>query len=281
MLWFILWLVGTFFEESTNSITKKQTLKYNIYQVWIIISFFSLVFFLIYAIIKILFLDKEIYINSNSYLLLAIRVCFEILQSYFTIIAINKSDRSTFSIIRIITIPLLIISDLILWYHFSILSLVWLWILLIAFVIIWFSKNKINFNWWKYALFTAINAVITISLFKYSITIYWNSVEFDQFVVILSILIFYAFFLIKNKSKIPNIFKDKLFLIQWVSMWISTILISFSYLFLNASIATAIKRWWEMFWSILFWYRIFGEKNLKFKLIMAIIIFIWLVLAIL
>ncbi len=259
----ILWLIWTFFEESKNSITKKQSKKYNIFQIWLIISFFSLLFFMLYSLIKVFVFNKEIYINPNSYFLLIIRILFEILQSYFTIIAIKKADRSTFSIIRIITIPLLVVVDFLIWYDFSILSLIWLIILISTFIFITLYKNKINFFGWKYVLFTAINAVITISLFKYSITIYWNSVEFDQFVILFFILLFYLYFIIKNKYTIPNIFKDKLFLIQWLAMWIATILISFSYLFLNASIATAIKRWGEMFWSILFGYKIFWEKKYK------------------
>lgn len=86
-----------------------------------------------------------------------------------------------------------------------------------------------------------------MSLFKYSITVYWNSVEFDQIVVLSSLFLFYLVLLIKNKYKIPNIINDKSLLLQWITNWLSPIFFSFSYLFLNASIAAAIKRWWEMF----------------------------------
>jgi len=236
---------------------------------------------LLYSIIKVCLFNKQIYINQDSFLLLAIRVVSEILQSYFTILAIKNADRSTFSFIRTLTIPLLLIIDLIIGYKFSFISIIGLWILIISFFIIFLLKNKINFKWWKYVLFTAINWAFTISLFKYSITFYWNSVEFDQIVVFSSVMFFYLYYLLKYKYKIPNIFKDKLFLFQGISMGVAMVLISFSYLFLNSSIATAIKRWWEIFWSIIFWYKIFNEKNILFKFFIAIFIFIWLILSIL
>lgn len=279
MYWFLLAFLGTFFEEATNTITKKQSLKYNIIQVWIIISFFSLIFFFLWGVIKILIFHKHIYVNPHGLFLLWVRIFFEILQSYFTIIAIKKADRSTFALIRILTIPLLVIVDIILWYSFSFLSVLGLVIILLIFIIISLSKNKINFTWWWYVLFTTINAVITLSLFKYSISVYGDSVEFDQFIVIFCITLFYLTLLFKNKYKIPNVFKDRLFLLQWVSMWIATVLLSFSYLFFNASIATAIKRGGEMFWSILYWYKVFNEKNIKYKLLIAFFLFIWIVLA--
>ncbi len=278
MYGFALWLIWTFFEEISNSITKRQSKKYDIFQLWLVISFFALIFYIAYALIKVVVFGKNIYVNPDSFLFLWIRLILEILQSYFTVVAIKKVDRSTYSMLRILTIPGLLIIDFLLWYSFSFYSILWLIVLMLCFVVIWLNNNKINFSWWKYVVFISLNAVITLSLFKYSITIYGNSVEFDQIVVVFWILLFYLFFTIKYKLSLLNLLKDRIFLLQWISMGIATVLISFSYLFLNASLATAIKRGWEVFWSIIFWYKFFGEKNIIFKLFVALWLFTWLLL---
>ena len=81
MFWVLLWFFWSFCDEITNSIIKKQEEKYNIIQIWLITIFFSLIFFILYALFKVYFFNKQIIYNPDWFLFLWIRVILEILQS--------------------------------------------------------------------------------------------------------------------------------------------------------------------------------------------------------
>jgi hypothetical protein len=283
MIWLVLWIIWTFFEELNNSLLKEKSKKYHYVTVWVIMSCFSLLVFVSMWLYKYYSWDLELIFNSASIPLLFVRLIFEILQSYFTLIAIKQCDRSTFSILRVLTIPLLVIADILLWYQFTAYSLIWIWIILFSFI--WFNtKHKtINWKWWYFALFTAINAVITLSLFKYSITNYWNSLEIDQWIMALWTVIFFIWYNLRKEKKIGLYLlkKEKIFWIQWILMAITSIVLSYSYLYLNASEATAVKRAWEMFWSVLAGFVFFQETHLWKKILFALCIIIWLIIMVL
>lgn len=279
MIWLLLWLIWTFFEEINNSISKEKSQKVDLLKIWIITSFFSILIFILSLLYKFYLGNIEIHFNTWSIPLLIVRVIAEILQSYVTILAIKHSDRSTFSIIRILTIPLLLLVDIIMWYSFSIFSIIWIFIIVFSFV--WFNLKlkTINFKWWYLVLFTAVNAVVTMSLFKYSLSHYHNSVEIDQMLMSIGILLFFMIF---NRHKhrtcwLKLIFQDKAFVYQWVSIALASLLLSYTFLYMNASEASALKRAWEMFWSIISWVIFFEEKHLLKKLIFAGIIIVWLI----
>lgn len=283
LIWLLLWIIWTFFEEINSSINKHKSQKHHFLKMWVITTFFWMIVFLLSWLYKYYFTQINLNFNFDSIFLLFIRLIFEILQTYFTMQAIQKADRTTFSTIRILTIPLLIIVDIILGYNFTFYSFIWMWIILLAFIIFNFRWKIINFKWWQYVLFTAINAVFTISIFKYSITHYWNSVEIDQFFILSWILLFFIIYNYKkNKScALKLIIQEKQFLFQWIAIWLASLILSYSYLYLNASEATMIKRAWEMFWSIIAWYLFFKESHIYKKLILAFFILLWLIIMIL
>lgn len=283
MLWLLLWIIWTFFEELNNSITKDKTKKYHYITVWVVTSLFSIILYLVIAAYKFYSWNFELSFAVASIPLLCLRAFLEILQSYYTLLAIKYCDRSTFSIIRILTIPWLVLADILLWYDFSFYSLLWIWIIVLSFI--WFNTNtkSINWKWWYYVLFTAINAVFTISLFKYSISHYGNSVEIDQFLMILSIFIFFILYNYKKEKKLGFYLlkKEKMFWVQWIFIAIASLVLSYSYLYLNASEATAVKRAWEMFWAVIAGCLFFQENHFWKKICFALCLIIWLIVMIL
>lgn len=279
LFWLLLGIIGTFFEEINNSITKHKTQTHHFLKLGVISSFFWMSIFFLSWLYKYYFTDITLHFHLESIPLLWVRLIFEILQSYFTILAIQKCDRTTFSVIRIITIPLLVIVDIFLWYQFTQFSLIGMWIIFISFLIFNIQGTTINFKWWYFVLFTAVNAVLTISLFKYSLSHYGNSVEVDQGIIGTWILFFFiGYNYYKNKCcALKLIQKEKQFLLQWLVIWLSSLILSYSYVYLNASEATMIKRAGEMFWSIFAGCLFFHEKNLVKKLLLALCIVIWLI----
>lgn len=283
MLWLILWIIWTFFEELNNSLLKEKSKTYHYVTVWVIMSSFSVLIFLLMWFYKIYAWNIELFFNIASIPLLVIRWILEISQSYITLIAIKHCDRSTFSILRILTIPWLVIADILLWYQFTTYSLIWIWIILLSFVLFNTNTKTINWKWWYFALFTALNAVITLSLFKYSLTHYWNSVEIDQWIMSLWIVIFFIGYNYKKEKKLwfYLLKKEKIFWIQWILMALTSLILSYSYVYLNASEATAVKRAWEMFWSVLAWFIFFQETHLWKKILFTACIIIGLIVMIL
>ena len=283
MIWLCLWILWTFFAELNNSLLKETSKKYHYLTVWVIMSSFSLLVFLAVWLYKYYSWELSLYFAVASIPLLVIRLFFETLQSYFTIVAIKHCDRSTFSILRILTIPLLVIVDVILWYEFTLYAYIWIAIILLSFI--WFNTNHktINWKWWYFALFTAINAVISISLFKYTLTHYGNSIEIEQWIMILWTLLFFMWYNFNKEKKLGFYLlkKEKIFWIQWILMAFSSIIISYSYLYLNASEATSVKRAWEMFWAILAGFIFFQEKHFFKKISFAVCIVLWLIIMIL
>jgi drug/metabolite transporter (DMT)-like permease len=283
MIGLVLWIIWTFFEELNNSLLKEKSKKYHYVTVWVIMSCFSLLVFIVMWLYKHYSGDLELVFNTASIPLLIVRLIFEVLQSYFTLLAIKQCDRSTFSILRVLTIPLLVIADIVLWYQFTSYSLIWIAIILLSFI--WFNTNHRTINWkgWYFALFTAINAVITLSLFKYSITNYGNSLEIDQWIMALWTVIFFIWYNLKKEKKIGLYLlkKEKIFWIQWILMAITSIILSYSYLYLNASEATAVKRAWEMFWSVLAGFVFFQETNFIKKILFALCIILGLIVMVL
>ncbi|USN59228.1 MAG: hypothetical protein H6767_04010 [Candidatus Peribacteria bacterium] len=108
--------------------------------------------------------------NPESIGLLTIRMFLEVLQAHVSFQALKCSDRSTFSVIRILTIPLMVMVDISLGYSFTYFSLLGIGVIVVSFLFFNTKNKTLDFTGWYYVLFTAVNAVITISLFKYSIT---------------------------------------------------------------------------------------------------------------
>ena len=175
------------------------------------------------------------------------------------------------------TIPLLLIVDLILGYKIDVLSLIGILVISIGLIILLINHGFNKKGIW-YVMFTTVNAVFTISIYKYCIT-HYNSVEAQQIIVSFFILIF-LFIMSSWKSKenpIKFIFK-KQFFIQSFSNGIGSVILSFSYLFAPASIITSAKRSSSILWSIVSGNHYFHEKHIIVKIIAFIFIVIGLTL---
>lgn len=283
MIWFLLWIIWTFFGECNNIISKQKLTKHHHFTMGVISTLFGVILFGLMIGYKIQFTDFSPILNPASIFLLTIRIFLEIFQSYVSLLAIKYSDRSAFSIIRVITLPLLLIVDIILGYNFSVYSYIGIILIVFSFIFFqkWSYKQIVSAN--KYALLSAINAVLTISLFKYSITYYWNSPEVDQIIILSSILIFFIIqnYRVNKISAIWLIFKEKIFILQAFMGSLSSLILTYSYVYLNASEATTLKRAWEMFWAILAGMVFFKEKQIAKKLFFAICLSIWLFIMIL
>ncbi|NTW26967.1 MAG: hypothetical protein HGA36_01445 [Candidatus Moranbacteria bacterium] len=275
MFGIILISIGTFFEEISESISK---IKINNGEASVLtMAFLSLFWGAIFYVLIGISKNDEFIFKIASLPTFTIRAFFEIIQAYVSVLAVVSADRTTYSFVRTITIPLLVIVDLILGYKMNILPITGIFIILIS-ILVLFMNKKIGKKGIGLALFSAVNAVVTISLFKYDIT-HYNSVAAEQLFISLILLIFFAIFSIVRAKENPFIFLTKpVFFYQSFSVGIGGVIESFGYNYGAASIMTAAKRSSALFWSVLSGKVYFKEDNIKLKIIVMNLLVLGLVL---
>jgi len=272
MVGIILTAIGTFLDEVASSFGKWEIThkKENIYTFGFLNTFWLLIVFIIISLIKDSFL-----FNIDSIPILGLLIVLEFAQAYSTLHAIEEADRSTLGFIMISTIPLLLVVDKILGYEIDIFNIFGISIIVLGLLILLFNHG-INKKGIGYVVFSSINAVATLSIYKYCITNY-NSVEAQQIITSIFLLLFLFFMSIWKFKQNPFdfLFKKEL-LVQSISNGLGGVIISFAYLFAPASIITSGKRASSILWSIISGNRYFHEKHIIVKIISFVFIIIGL-----
>lgn len=266
--------VSSFIGEISSSVIKFEVdhKKETVYTAGFINVVFGLLVFSLLAIFRGKFVFSLASLPTFS-----LRAILEILQAQVTMFALVKTDRSTNSFVRNLTIPLLLIVDLII--GFPVVASQWAGILLIFLVLgVILAFHVINLKGVGYPLFTAVNAVATISLFKYNIT-YFNSVEADQ-ILIYAVLIIYFFLAAKffGKENPLRAFKNKLFLGQGAFSGIASLFGAFAISFGNPGIAMTAERSSAVLAGIISGRNYFQEKKFGAKIIACAVLAVGLIL---
>lgn len=273
MIGLLLVLAATFFEETGASIGKLEMnqKRQSIYTYGFLTLLWGTVFLLLLAIIR----DAFIF-SAASLPTLSIRIVLEIAQAHVSMLAIASADRSTFGFLRILTIPLLLGVDMVLGYTIGV-NEFWGIGLIIAALVILFINHGVSKAGAGLVLFTAVNAVATISLYKYNIT-HFNSVEVEQGIIHIILLVYFFIMALYVARENPFQFLRKpLFFAQSAGAGIGTVLISFAYLFGAASVITAVKRAGGILFAMLSGNVYFKEKGFLIKVFSLGLIVIGLV----
>lgn len=192
------------------------------------------------------------------------RVGLEILQAYATVYAVTRADRSTFGFLRVITIPLLLVADVILVYSVSLSQIAGM-SLIVASLILLFINHGIRREGVWLVVFTSVNAALTISLYKYDIT-HFNSVEAEQTLIHLVLLaFFFGMALTRAKENPLRLLARPVFLAQSLLVGVGSAALGFAYLFSAASVIATAKRAFTILFAILSGHVYFREKKLWVK----------------
>jgi len=278
MIAFFLVFVAKLFDEAGTSIGKHEAQldKESIYTMGFLNLLWGTLFFLGFAF----FIRRGFIFSLASLPTFVPRLILEIVQAHVTLKAIVTATRSTFSFIRILTIPLLLLTDIILGYTIGFNHVVGIGLIVIALVVLLFSHG-LKTKGMGLALFTAINAVVTISLFKYNIT-HFNSVEAEQSIVMAVLMVyFFIMAVIVAKENPLKFLREPIFLIQSLTSGAGNVIMSFAYLFAPASVITALKRALGVLLAVVSGHVYFQERNLALKLGVFLIIMIGLTLLVL
>ncbi|HYE22622.1 MAG TPA: hypothetical protein VD998_03465 [Verrucomicrobiae bacterium] len=265
----LLTSIATLFEEVSTAIGREHVLEHkeSRFMMGFLDFFFAILFFVFISIVS----HQAFYFDRASLPTFLLRAVLELIQLYVTLIAVVQADRSTFGFIRVVTIPLLLIVDLVAGYTMGMNQIMGIGLIIIAVLFLFLDNDfKKKGAWW--VLFGAANAVATLSLYKYNIT-HFNSVAAEQTLMFLILIVSLALttFFIAKENPVKFLTK-KVYIIQSLARGVGTLMESFAFLFAPASVIVAAKRATAVFWSMLAGEVYFHEKHILVKMFMSLLL---------
>lgn len=254
--------IGGFFEELGTSIAKRNITEKvaSIYT----IGFLNTLSGAIILFGAIVIFNQDFTFSSKSLPTFGLRAGLEIFQAYVTMVALSLADRSTHGFLRVLTLPLLLLVDAVLGYALTVEQVIGVSIIVFAFIFL-FINHGIRKQGSMFVLFSAINAVATISLYKYDIT-HYNSVAAEQILIFIILSVYFLCMAIFVNKENPFLaLKNRKLLLQPVLHGIGGTILSFAYALAPASVITSAKRSVEVLWSVLSGHVIFKEKHFAVK----------------
>lgn len=271
----ILVFIGSVFGELSLSVGKFESNKKSegIYSMAFLSGIGTFLVFFTLFLIK----HNTLTFSPSSIPLILILVGFEFIQMMLTNTAVIRADRSIFSLVKSLTIPLLLIVDIFMGYSLSLTTIVGCAVLFMGIGIV-FLHHTNKKQHLLYPILSAVNAVITISIYKYLITNY-NSVITQQLIVLGCLLIFSIFGIVyKEKTTILKILRSKLRDSQIASSAFASVLFSFAYKFAPASLIIAVERSLMVLFSLISGRFEFREHVGKVRIFSAFMIIIGLII---
>lgn len=261
----LLILGGSFFDELSNSTGKSQAMmgRESLFTFGFIRSIWAL---FILAGMTILGISAFTF-DPQSIPTVLIRLCLEIILTGVVVKAIVTADRTTSTIFSSLTVPFLLIADIVFGYVDNFITVAAVALAIIGVLSVGLFDKKINKKGIGYVLFASLLAVVTTQLYKYNIQ--FNSVAAEQLISVGAVSSFYfAAGLIRQKYFLRSLFNRRL-VAQSLSSGAGTVLFSFSIYYLPPSLMIAAKRVARMLWAQVSGRYYFHEHYARHKLAMA------------
>jgi hypothetical protein len=196
--------------------------------------------------------------------LFIVRFMFEIAIITLVLKAVILATRATFSFLRVVTIPLLLLADVILGYSISTLEVVGIGIIIVTTLLLIGSHTIRREGMW-HIIAASLLAVITVSVYKFNIT-YYNSVQGEQLTMTCLLTIYLGIAAVVTTKKNPlRHFKRPQVIIQSFSTGVNSIITSIAFIYAAASIIMTARRASAILWSILAGKLVFNEQKLSYK----------------
>ena len=207
------------------------------------------------------------------------RVLVSILMMQLAVIAMTKVDRGSFGFIRLATLPILLVTDILLGYSISSIQAFGIILIIIPIGILFYSDLS-KMKGMLLALLVAVLAAISISLFKYDIS-HFNSVESEQAItsLFISLYFFLTATLIRGENPLAFL-REKIYMVQTGSSGIAYIVNSFAYLYAPASVITTAFRGFSVLFSIIAGTFYFNERGFFLRGLLFVVILTGLLLLI-
>jgi len=261
MIGILITLVGSAFNELSDTIGKRKMS--DGMESYYTFGFLNLLFSTLF-LVYIGAWRHDLLFSLSSLPTFIPRLFLEIAQAHVSILAVTKADRSDFGPIRVLTVPLLLLVDIALGYAITTNQMIGIGIIVLTIFILLFHE-RFHTKGFLLILFTAVNAVATISLYKYDIS-HFNSVESEQVIIQLVLLLYFFILAVTRGYENPLTFlRRPAFLVQAIASSFAPTIGSFAYLFAPASVITAALRAFIVLFSILSGNFYFKENGFFFK----------------
>lgn len=262
MFAFFLVAVGTLLMEGSSTMGKKAVAKRSetLYSFGFLNYFWSCL-----VMLGLVLLGADFHFSRESLPFFLPRLVLEVVFAQLALRAIIRSDRSTFAFLRLITIPLIIVVDVIVGYPLNATQILGSLLIFGALVAL-LSEHALKTRGGKDVVLVAILATATLSLYKYDIT-HFNSVAAEQLLVFLVLLAYFTIagwehhkertwkYLLKPRQEAQSLLHG-----------VGVAAFSFAYYLAPASVIATLNRAFTVLWSIIFGNIYFHEKNLGFKI---------------
>jgi hypothetical protein len=215
--------------------------------------------------------DRSFTRTLLSFFLLIFQVLAGVLFNELTNKAIHHAERSTFSVLSTITIPLLLICDILLGYETTRWQIGGVMLLVVMLTYVFF-RGHFSMKGVKYVISSNLISLGTIVAFKYTTT-YYASTELMNFLTSggISALLFVIICKTKGFKGIKAVMKPKY--IGFASLYgVGGVLCAAAYKFMIASMVIALKRFLSMIFGVITGKLYFHEKNTISKLSIASLI---------
>lgn len=275
MLGVLLASIGTFFEEVSTSLGKWE-MKRKVespFSFGFLQLFWGGVIFLGIALVR----PESFVFSTASFPTFLSRVVLEVIQAHTTVVAIAVASRSTFGFIRVLTVPLLLGVDIALGLVPTAFQVAGI-LLIVVTLIVLFRNHGIERAGARLALFTAVNAVATLSLYQYDVR-HFNSVVAEQLLIHVVLIAYFAIVAVISTREHPfRLLAHRATFIQSLTMGVGGLIESFAVVFAPISIVLAAKRSSSVLWSVVAGRLTFHEGRLALKVMVVLLLAIGLVL---
>ncbi|MFA6447169.1 MAG: hypothetical protein WCW31_02825 [Patescibacteria group bacterium] len=272
MLGLFLTVLGTIFDEVTTSIGKiaiKSKVE-NVFTFGFLSNLVCALFFLVLIMVR---LPEQ---GISLWPTFLIRIVSETILSFITILAIVKCTRSTFGFIRVGTIPLLLVVDVIIGYSISNFQI--LGIVFVTFSLLYlFLNHGLDKRGLGLAILATILPVVTISLAKYDFN-HGNSIELEQGVVYIVMTILFFIMALRSKENPFVLFKKPLVMLQFAAQALGAVLLTYSFNIMTPSVHTAAKRATSVAAAVASGKLVFKEKKIILKIVALVICILGIIL---
>jgi hypothetical protein len=212
-----------------------------------------------------LLVGAEFRLQAASLPTLVPRIVLECAIAYLSAVSVIRMERSAMGFLRLLTIPLLLATDLIMGYRITVWEMLGIGLLLAGMAWV-FSRSRGSRKGGGYVVLLALVGVATASLYKYDIT-HFNSIAGEQLVVALSVMLFFSVVArLKGLPQPIRLVAKPLTGTQSLAGGLAFAVESFAYMYAAPSVIVSIKRGLALLWSIAFGHKWFNERGLAVKL---------------
>lgn len=267
--------IGSFCEEASSSIGKRQMRlrKENPFTFGLLNAVFGIVI----GLAVVIFVRKQFLFSLASLPFFGLRMILEIMQAHGTVKAISLAERSTFGLIRVLTIPLLLAADVLFGKELGSMQVIGIVVIALS-MAVFFMNHGFDGKGARLVLFTAINAVFTTLLFRFTIT-RWNSVEAETMISGCIIATYFYFQARRREHRNPfRHLRESAIALQSAAYASSGLLLGFGLLYAPAAVVMAVKRSSAVIWSVLSGTAIFHERERLMKWTAAALVVVGVIL---